>query len=75
LQLLAGRPGEKTKDRGPIVCACFEVGRNEIMEAVTRNGATTVAAVGACLKAGTNCGSCRTDIRRVLDGARVPAAI
>jgi assimilatory nitrate reductase catalytic subunit len=75
LRLLAGRPGGETKDRGPIVCACFEVGRNEISEAIARRGATTVAAVGACVKAGTNCGSCRAEIKRMLDAARVPEAV
>ena len=75
LQLLAGRPGRESKDRGPIVCACFEVGRNEIVEAVTKSGAATVTAVGACVKAGTNCGSCRAEIRRILDAARIPEAV
>ncbi len=75
LRILAGRPGSEGKDRGPIVCACFEVGRNEIIEAITENGAATVAAIGACVKAGTNCGSCRAEIRRILDAARVPEAV
>jgi assimilatory nitrate reductase catalytic subunit len=75
LRLLAGRPGGESKDRGPIVCACFEVGHNEIVEAITKSGAVTVAAVGACMKAGTNCGSCRAEIRRILDAARIPEAV
>ncbi|HWV81169.1 MAG TPA: molybdopterin-dependent oxidoreductase [Hyphomicrobiaceae bacterium] len=75
LRVLAGRPGGEGKDRGTIVCACFEVGRNEIIEAITENGAATVAAVGACVKAGTNCGSCRAEIRRILDAARIPEAV
>ena len=36
LKLLAGRPGAEARDRGPTVCACFDVGRNEIVEAVTQ---------------------------------------
>jgi len=75
LRLLAGRPGSENKDRGPTVCACFEVGRNEIIEAITERGATTVAAVGASIKAGTNCGSCRAEIKRIVDAARVPEAV
>jgi assimilatory nitrate reductase catalytic subunit len=75
LRLLAGRPGGETKDRGPTVCACFEVGRNEISEAITKHGATTVAAVGARVKAGTNCGSCRAEIKRIIDAARIPEAV
>jgi assimilatory nitrate reductase catalytic subunit len=69
LRLLAGWPGGATRDRGPLVCACFEVGRNEILDAVAREGATTLAAIGACLKAGTNCGSCRPEISKLLDQA------
>ncbi len=75
LRVLAGRPGGESKDRGPIVCACFEVGHNEIVEAITKSGAVTVATVGACVKAGTNCGSCRGEIRRILDAARIPEAV
>jgi assimilatory nitrate reductase catalytic subunit len=75
LRLLAGRPGGEMKDRGPIVCACFEVGRNEIIDAIAHKGAVTVAAVGACVKAGTNCGSCRAEIGRLLDAARIPEAV
>jgi len=70
LRLLAGRPGGEEKDRGPIVCACFDVGRNEIAAAIA-SGCTTVAAVGASVKAGTNCGSCRSEIARMI--ASVPA--
>jgi assimilatory nitrate reductase catalytic subunit len=75
LRVLAGRPGGAAKDRGPVVCACFEVGRNEIIQAITESGAATVAAVGTCVKAGTNCGSCRAEIRRILDAARIPEAV
>ncbi len=65
LRLLAGRPGAEARDRGPTVCACFDVGRNEIVEAATQ-GCATVAAIGARLKAGTNCGSCRSEIARLV---------
>jgi assimilatory nitrate reductase catalytic subunit len=66
LRLLAGRPGAATRDRGAIVCACFEVGRNDIGEAITAGGCTSVDAVGQALKAGTNCGSCRSEIGRMI---------
>ncbi|MEO0728941.1 MAG: molybdopterin dinucleotide binding domain-containing protein, partial [Pseudomonadota bacterium] len=66
LRLLAGRPGAGVPDRGAIVCACFEVGQNDISSAITKQGATTVAAVGACTQAGTNCGSCRAEIGRLI---------
>jgi assimilatory nitrate reductase catalytic subunit len=69
LQLLAGRPGSGQRDPGPIVCACLEVGLNDIHGAIDR-GATSLDLIGSMTKAGTNCGSCRTEIGRVLDAAR-----
>ncbi|MCF4165227.1 molybdopterin-dependent oxidoreductase [Zavarzinia compransoris] len=66
LRLLAGRGGEAGADPGAIVCSCFSVGVHQIAAAV-KGGALTVDAVGACLKAGTNCGSCRMEIGRVID--------
>ena len=63
---LAGRPGEDMPDPGAIVCACFSVGVNTIAGAVA-GGCTTMEAVGALTRAGTNCGSCRPEISRILD--------
>ena len=72
-QLLAGRPGKDIPDKGAIVCACFSVGRNEIASAA-HEGCTTVEAIGERLKAGTNCGSCRAEIRGVIDASQIVAA-
>ncbi len=66
LRVLAGRPGTAEPDRGAVVCSCFEVGFNQIVEAVTRGGCISLDAVGAALKAGTNCGSCRPEIGRII---------
>ncbi|MEO0799439.1 MAG: molybdopterin-dependent oxidoreductase [Pseudomonadota bacterium] len=73
-RLLAGRPGADVPDRGPIVCACFEVGQADILRAITSGEATSVDAVGACTKAGTNCGSCRSEIGRLLDAKIIAKA-
>ncbi|MBZ0209138.1 MAG: nitrate reductase [Hyphomicrobium sp.] len=70
--VMAGRPANGTVDRGATVCACFGVGTNEIAAAAAR-GCTTVAAIGDALQAGTNCGSCRAEIRNILDARRAPA--
>jgi assimilatory nitrate reductase catalytic subunit len=64
--VLAGRAGADQKDRGPTVCTCFEVGRNEIIEAVLGERCLSVDAVGVILKAGTNCGSCRPEIAKII---------
>jgi assimilatory nitrate reductase catalytic subunit len=73
--ILSGRAGASEKDRGAIVCACFEVGVNEIVEAITRGGSLSVEAVSAKLKAGTNCGSCRAEIGRLVHEHRVKEAV
>jgi assimilatory nitrate reductase catalytic subunit len=74
LRLLSGRPGADQADPGPIVCACFSVGANQIAAAV-ENGAETVDEVGQSLRAGTNCGSCRVEIRRLIDAAALKKAV
>jgi assimilatory nitrate reductase catalytic subunit len=63
--LLAGRPSEGGVDQGPIVCVCFQVGELRIASCI-RAGARTLDAVGAELGAGTNCGSCRPEIQRMI---------
>ena len=72
-ELLAGRPATPQPDRGPIVCACFDVGLKTILEAIRGESLMTVEAVGAALSAGTNCGSCRPAIQRLI-GQRKEAA-
>jgi assimilatory nitrate reductase catalytic subunit len=65
-ELLAGRPATPQADRGPIICVCFDIGMANILHAIRANTLTTVEAVGAALNAGTNCGSCRPAIARLL---------
>jgi assimilatory nitrate reductase catalytic subunit len=75
LRLLAGRPGADTPERGRIVCACLDVGPNEILHAIVTQGCTTVGAVGTCVKAGTNCGSCRAEIGRLIHESHLEKAV
>jgi len=42
--------------------------------AAAKAGAHTIDAVGACLKAGTNCGSCRMEIGRLIDACATAKA-
>ncbi|MDH4414449.1 MAG: molybdopterin-dependent oxidoreductase [Rhizobium sp.] len=72
-RLIAGRPGGDQPDRGAIVCSCFSVGANEIRHAVS-NGCRSVDAIGQMLGAGSNCGSCRPEIRRIIDAQPLLAA-
>ncbi len=66
IELLAGRPAVAREDRGAIVCVCFDVGMKTILASISGQGLTTVEAVGAALSAGTNCGSCRPAIQRLI---------
>ncbi|MDP2801800.1 MAG: molybdopterin-dependent oxidoreductase [Phreatobacter sp.] len=72
--LLSGRSAEGLPDPGPTVCACFSVGLTAVAAAIGA-GAADVNAVGRTTKAGTNCGSCRSEIRKLLarTGSPVPA--
>jgi assimilatory nitrate reductase catalytic subunit len=63
--LLSGRAASGAADSGPIVCACFGVGANKIAGAIAE-GCQDAAAIGAKLRAGTNCGSCLPEIKRML---------
>jgi assimilatory nitrate reductase catalytic subunit len=72
--LLSGRGPSDWPDPGAIVCACFEVGVRTIVAAIEREGLASVDAIGASLRAGTNCGSCRAELQRMVDHARIPTA-
>jgi assimilatory nitrate reductase catalytic subunit len=63
--LLAGRPVEAAADEGAIVCVCFHVGANRIAAAAVA-GHRSLEKIGATLGAGTNCGSCVPEIRRLI---------
>ncbi|OYX61691.1 MAG: nitrate reductase [Novosphingobium sp. 32-60-15] len=64
-EMLAARPSTPAPDRGAMVCICHGIGEKQILAAV-HDGAGTVAAVGKACAAGTNCGSCRPAIARLL---------
>ncbi len=66
MAILAGRPGMDRPDPGATICACFDVGVNTIADAITNKGLITVDALGVALRAGTNCGSCRPELRALI---------
>ncbi|MFN4090753.1 MAG: molybdopterin-dependent oxidoreductase [Alphaproteobacteria bacterium] len=74
LRVLSGRPEGERSDEGPVVCACLAVGAKRI-EAALDAGAVSVAAVGRSTGAGANCGSCRTEIRRMIRARGLQEAI
>src|SRR5712671_6013535 len=72
--LLSGKSIDGLASAGPIVCACFGIGRTTICDAIAA-GAGSAAQIGVQLKAGTNCGSCIPELKRLIAqaGAVAPA--
>jgi assimilatory nitrate reductase catalytic subunit len=64
--LLSGRSGQLAEDAGVSVCACFGVGRNTLINCIKEQRLDSVAAIGAALQAGTNCGSCIPELQDLL---------
>ncbi|WP_239806880.1 nitrate reductase [Croceicoccus hydrothermalis] len=63
---LAGKARGDVPDPGPLVCSCFSIGRNTIARAVEAEKLLSVDAIGAATSAGTNCGSCKAELRQIL---------
>jgi assimilatory nitrate reductase catalytic subunit len=67
--LLSGRSADGLASAGPIVCACFSVGLATIRSAIQSGAATSVETIGQALRAGTNCGSCLPELKRIVADA------
>ncbi|MFV0384338.1 molybdopterin-dependent oxidoreductase [Paracoccus sp. (in: a-proteobacteria)] len=65
--VLSGQPGADRPDEGALICACAGIGVNTILSAITSRRLLSVEAIGQALGAGTNCGSCRPEVKRLLD--------
>ncbi|NHN37685.1 molybdopterin-dependent oxidoreductase [Pseudomaricurvus alcaniphilus] len=52
--------------RGRLVCACKQVGKNTICQAIREQGLETVSQVSDCTSAGTGCGSCLPELQHLL---------
>ncbi|MBM1144023.1 molybdopterin-dependent oxidoreductase [Alcanivorax sp. ZXX171] len=64
-RLLLGDGGQGSADRGAVICTCYQVREATLREAVA-GGADSVAALGRCCRAGTNCGSCIPELKAFL---------
>ena len=64
--LLAGQAISMSKSEGELVCSCFKVGKNRIIQTIKEKNITHEKQVTACLKAGGNCGSCLPEIRGLI---------
>ncbi len=74
IALLAGKPLSQQKERGPTVCACFNVGSETIRQAIRERRITSVEQITAELKAGGNCGSCLPELKALLHEVRNKSA-
>jgi assimilatory nitrate reductase catalytic subunit len=54
-----------------IVCACFQVGTEAVRQAVVSGASRTVEDIGRSLRAGTNCGSCLPELKRIVVHERI----
>jgi assimilatory nitrate reductase catalytic subunit len=66
LMVLAGKSADGVSDAGPVVCSCFGVGLNVICGALSSGAAANVEEIGKALRAGTNCGSCLPELKRIV---------
>ena len=67
--LLSARPARGSADPGRIICACHGVGEKTILNAIHQNKLTSIEAIGLRTQAGTGCGSCVAELRRILERA------
>jgi assimilatory nitrate reductase catalytic subunit len=63
--VIATRAAANRPDPGALICACFSVGANQIAAAIQK-GCATVTAIGEATSAGTNCGSCKSEIHQLI---------
>ena len=73
--LLSGKSADGLNSSGPIVCACFGVGRTTICNAIASGAARSAADIGTQLKAGTNCGSCIPELKQLIAQTAIEGAV
>lgn len=55
--------------QGKVVCSCFSV-REKTIETAIKEGCDSVGSLGETLKCGTNCGSCKPELKTLIDKTR-----
>lgn len=66
LSILTGS-AEGTLARGRTICACKQVGKTTICNAIRAQDLTEVQQISECTTAGTGCGSCLPELQQILD--------
>ena len=64
--LLSGVPPRGQQDSGAVICSCFGVGVNTLRRAIREHHLASPESIGELLNAGTNCGSCVPELRRLI---------
>ncbi|MCB0648765.1 MAG: molybdopterin-dependent oxidoreductase [Saprospiraceae bacterium] len=58
---------DKAEVKGKLVCSCNQVGRGNLEDAVLQQGCNTLSELCACTGAGLGCGSCKPEVKEILD--------
>jgi assimilatory nitrate reductase catalytic subunit len=74
ISLLAGLETGGSAAASRTICACFSVSEAAITAAIAEHGFHSPAEIGKALKAGTNCGSCIPELKKLL-GAATPVQV
>ena len=69
--VLSGKSTNGIANPGSLICACFGVGLNAIRAALASGTAASVEEIGIALRAGTNCGSCLPELKRIVAHERI----
>lgn len=52
--------------KGKTICSCFKIGEKQIVDAIINDGDDTVSQLGERLQCGTNCGSCKSELKSLI---------
>jgi assimilatory nitrate reductase catalytic subunit len=69
-EVLAGRPLISGEDKGAVICACMNVGRNQISRYIEKDYNASLQTICDATSAGTGCGSCRIEVQRMIREAQ-----
>jgi assimilatory nitrate reductase catalytic subunit len=67
--LLAGHVLDGLAAPDSIVCACFSVGGDRLASTIRKKNLKNLEEIGCALQAGTNCGSCIPELKKLLKDA------
>ena len=69
--LVAQTSGMPIGETESVICACFAVSTDTVRKAVKSGSVRTVTEIGETLRAGTNCGSCLPELKRIIVHERI----